>query len=348
MARALLSETRGTKGIAMPARSLPLALFALALTALPALAQDKPELTVYAPDYFASEWGPGPKIEEGFEASCGCDLVFVTGDVLPRLTLEGASTRADAVIGLNTDQTARARATGLFAPHGQDTSSLTLPVSWTDDTFLPFNWGETAFIYDETRLANPPQSFQELIDAPDDAFKIVMQDPRSSASGLATLLWVKNIYGDRAGEVWAKLAPKVLTVTKDWSESYGMFTDGEADMVMSYVTSPAYHIVEEDDRTKHALMFPEGNYFMVELAAQLKGTDQPELAQAFIDYILTPEFQTLIPLANWSYPAKLPQDQWPQVFRDLPRPTKTLFYSEAEAEAIRQQALDEWLQAFRR
>lgn len=324
--------------------SLPFAVTA----ALPAIAQDKPELTVYAPDYFASEWGPGPKIEEGFEKSCGCDLVFVTGDVLPRLLLEGASTRADAVIGLNTDQTARARASGLFAPHNQDTSALTVPVQWTDDIFLPFNWGETAFVYDDTRLKNPPKSFQDLLDAPDDAYKIVMQDPRSSASGLATLLWVKHIYGDKAGEAWAKLAPKVLTVTKDWSESYGMFTDGEADMVMSYVTSPAYHIVEDKDLTKKALMFPEGNYFMVELAAQLKGTDQPELAQAFIDYILTPEFQSMIPLANWSYPAKLPQDQWPQVFRDLPRPEKTLFYTEAEAEAIRGPALEEWLQAFRR
>ena len=51
--------------------------------AMPAGAQDKPRLTVYGPDYFASEWGPGPKIESGFEALCGCDLVFVTGDVLP-------------------------------------------------------------------------------------------------------------------------------------------------------------------------------------------------------------------------------------------------------------------------
>ena len=324
------------------------AALAVAVLPLAAAAQAKPELTVYAPDYFASEWGPGPKIEEGFEKTCGCDLVFVTGDVLPRLLLEGAKTPADAVIGLNTDQTARARASGLFAPHKQDTAALTMPVKWTDDIFLPFNWGETAFVYDETRLKTPPKSFQELLDAPADAYKIVMQDPRSSASGLATLLWVKHIYGDKAPEAWAKLAPKVLTVTKDWSESYGMFTKGEADMVMSYTTSPAYHIVEERDATKHALMFPEGNYFMVELAAQLKGTDQPELAQKFMDYILSPEFQAMIPEANWSYPAKLPDDQLPQVFRDLPRPEKTLFYSEEEAEAIRQPALDEWLKAFAR
>ena len=320
---------------------------AIALIAAPALAQDKPVLTVYAGDSVVSEWGPGPAIEKGFEAFCACDLQFVPGDILPRIMMEGAGTDADIVFGLNTDLTARARASGLFAPHGQDTSDLSLPIAWDDDIFLPYNWGETAFIYDETRLENPPKSFAELLDAPDD-LKIVIQDPRSSISGLALLLWVKAAYGDDAPEVWAKLAPKVLTVTKGWSESYGMFTDGEADMVLSYTTSPAYHIAAEEDLTKKAAMFPEGHYFMAELVAQVKGTDQPELAQKFMDWVLTPDFQAVIPLANWSLPAKLPAEDWPPVMRDLPRPERTLFYSEEEAEALRKPALDEWLSAFSR
>ena len=315
------------------------------MVAGPVFAQDKPVLTVYAGDYITSEWGPGPKIEEGFEAICDCDLKFVTGDVLPRVLMEGPRTEADIVFGLNTDVTARARASGLFAPHGQDTSAMTLPITWTDDTFLPYNWGETAFVYDDTRTPNPPKSFAELLEAPDD-LKIVIQDPRSSISGLALLLWVKAVYGDDAPKAWAKLAPKVLTVTKGWSESYGMFTDGEADMVLSYTTSPAYHIEAEGDQTKHAATFAEGHYFMAELAAQVKGTDQPELARQFMDWIMTPDFQKAIPLANWSLPSNLPETDWPQVMRDLPRPEKTLFYTEDEAEALRQPALDEWLTAF--
>ena len=314
------------------------------LLASPALAQDR-VLTVYASDYIASEWGPGPMIEEGFEAFCDCDLQFVTGDILPRILMEGEGTEADVVFGLNTDVTARARASGLFAPHGQDTTGMSLPVAWTDDIFLPYNWGETAFVYDETRLENPPASFDDLLEAPDD-LKIVIQDPRSSISGLALLLWVKQVYGDDASEAWAKLAPKVLTVTRGWSESYGLFTEGEADMVLSYTTSPAYHIAAEDDTTKKAAIFPEGHYFMAELAAQVATSDQPELAQQFMDWILTPDFQQTIPLANWSLPAKLPVEDWPQVMRDLPRPDRTLFYSEDEAEALRQPALDEWLRAF--
>ena len=62
-------------------------------------------LKVYAPDYFASEWGPWPSIEKAFESSCKCDLQFKTGDVLPRIIVEGERTEADVGIGLNTDIT---------------------------------------------------------------------------------------------------------------------------------------------------------------------------------------------------------------------------------------------------
>ncbi|NVO22178.1 thiamine ABC transporter substrate-binding protein [Donghicola mangrovi] len=316
------------------------------IAAASAAAEDKPVLTIYAPDYFTSEWGPGPSIEQGFEAICACDVQYQAGDVLPRLLLEGERNRADVVIGLNTDVSKQARESGLFAPHGQDLSGLTLPIEWNDDTFFPFNWGYTAFVYNNEKMANPPASFEDLLNAPDDTYKIVLQDPRSSISGLATLLWVKAIYGDKAPEAWAKLAPKVLTVTKGWSESYGLFTDGEADMVMSYTTSPAYHIIAEGDLTKQAAIFPEGHYFMAELVAKTATTQQPELADQFLAYVLSEDFQKMIPTANWSYPSALPRDQWPDGFRELPMPDKAIFYSEDEAAALRDAALEEWLTAF--
>jgi len=125
------------------------------LSASMALA-DAPVLTVYAPDYFASEWGPGPSIEAAFEKECNCDLQFKTGDVLSRIILEGARSEADVVIGLNTDVTKKARETGLFAAHGQDNSQLTLPLIWTDQVFLPFNYGHTAFVYNAEKLRVPP------------------------------------------------------------------------------------------------------------------------------------------------------------------------------------------------
>ncbi|TDT73179.1 thiamine transport system substrate-binding protein [Litoreibacter halocynthiae] len=309
-----------------------------------AFAEDKPVLTIYAPDYFTSEWGPGPKIEAAFEETCACDVKYVAGDVLPRLLLEGERTKADVVIGLNTDVTKKARETGLFLPHGQDTSDLTLPIEWTDDVFLPFNWGHTAFIYNTEKMADAPTTFDAFL--ADEDTKVVLQDPRSSISGLALMLWVKAVYGDDSQEAFNKLARKTLTVTKGWSESYGMFTDGEADMVLSYTTSPAYHIIAEEDETKRAAIFDEGHYFMTELAAQVKGSSQPELAQAFMDFVLSETFQSMISTANWSFPAKLDADKLPDGFKKLDMPEKALFYSEDEAAELRDAALDEWLSAF--
>lgn len=303
-------------------------------------------LTVYAPDYFGSEWGPGPSIEAVFEERCGCDLQYQTGDLLPRLMLEGERTEADVAIGFNSDVSKQARDSGLFAPHGLDTSALTLPLEWSDDTFLPFNYGHTAFIYDNTKL-DGFDSFEALLNAPDD-LRIVIQDPRSSISGLALVLWVQAVYGDEAEAAWARLAPKIVTVTQGWSESYGLFTDGEADVVLSYTTSPAYHIIAEEDLTKSAAIFEEGHYFMVETAAKLAGTDNPELAEQFMAFILTEDFQTMIPTTNWSFPAALPVDQWPEGFQSLPQPETVLFYSEDEAAALRDDAIEAWRAALSR
>lgn len=318
--------------------------FAAGLLLATTAVAELPKLTIYAPDYFTSEWGPGPGIEAAFEKECACDLEFLPGDLLPRLMLEGKRTRADVVIGLNTDVTKKARETGLFAPHEQDNTRLTLPIEWKDDVFLPFNYGHTAFVYNTEKLKNPPKSFEELLNAPDD-LRLVIQDPRSSISGLALVLWVKAVYGDEAENVWKKLAPKIVTVTKGWSESYGMFSDGEADMVLSYTTSPAYHIIAEQDHSKVAAIFPEGHYFMVELVGKIATTDQPELASQFMNFVLSPTFQKMIPTSNWSLPAALPDSELPEGFANLPMPEKVLFYSEDEAAALRDEAIEAWRRA---
>ena len=320
-----------------------LIFIATILTTSLAFAGNKPVLTVYAPDYFTSEWGPGPSIETAFEEICDCDLKFSAGDILPRLVLEGPSTRADIVIGLNTDVTKKAIETGLFAGHGQDNSELKLPINWTDKIFLPFDWSYLAFIFDE-KTQVLPKSFEDLIKLPDNT-KLVIQDPRTSISGLALILWVKSVYGDQAEDFWNRLRPKILTVTKGWSEAYGLFTDGEAQGVLSFTTSPAYHIAVENDVRKRAAIFDEGHYPYFELAAKLANTKQPELADQFMAFILSESFQNLIPMTNWSYPSALPRSAWPEVFSNLPIPEKVQYFDQLQTQALSKTAVEEWRRA---
>jgi thiamine transport system substrate-binding protein len=313
-----------------------------------AIAQDKPVLTVYTYDSFVTEWGPGPQVKEAFEAECDCTLSLVAaGDgaaLLARLQLEGNRSEADIVLGLDTNLTARAKATGLFAKHRREAQAFDIPVVWDDTTFLPYDWGYFSFVYDNTKLENAPESFEELADMPE-AFKIVIQDPRSSTPGLGLLLWVKATYGERAPEIWANLAPHILTVTKGWSESYGMFLEGEADMVLSYTTSPAYHIFAENDETKSAALFKEGHYMQIEVAGKLAATDQPELADQFLAFMVSDKFQTVIPTTNWMYPAVKPKGGLPDAFNTLITPTNSLVLAEDKVETIKKEALQEWLTA---
>ncbi len=313
-----------------------------------AAAQDKPVLTVLTYDSFVSDWGPGPAVEKVFEARCGCDLKLVgAGDgaaLLARLRLEGAQSDADVVLGLDTNLMAAAAETGLFAPHGMN-PDLDLPIAWDDPLFLPYDWGYFAFVYDKEKVTDPPKSFDDLARSD---LSIVIEDPRSSTPGLGLLLWVHETHGKDERAVWEGLSDNILTVTKGWSEAYGMFLQGEADMVLSYTTSPAYHLIAEGDAGKAAARFDEGHYMQIELAGKLKNSDQPELADAFLRFMLSDEFQSIIPTTNWMYPAKMPASGLPKGFETLIEPPSALLIPPEKVPAARDQALQTWLNALSR
>jgi thiamine transport system substrate-binding protein len=316
---------------------------------LPAAAQTKPVLTVYSYSGFTGKYGPGGKIKDGFEAVCNCTLDWVatenSGALLGRLRLEGEGTRADVALGLDVNILAEARATGLFAPHGQSLTGLDLP--WTDMTFLPFDHGHMAFVYDSARLANPPASLKELVENPNGP-RIVLQDPRTSQPGLSLLLWVRQVYGDKADEAWAKLKPRIVTFTKGWSEAYGLFLKGEADMVLSYTTSPAYHVGAEKKTNFKAAAFAEGHYIYVETGAMLRMTKQPDLARQFLAFMLSDAFQSAIPEGNWMYPVKTPAAGLPASFANLIKPSRTLAFTPDEVLAMRRALIEGWQNAVSR
>ena len=242
---------------------------------------------------------------------------------------------------------AQAKESGLFAPHGLDASGLDLPIKWTDDTFVPFDWGWFAFVYDSTELADPPQSFAELVEA-ENRPTLVIQDPRTSSPGLGLLLWVRELYGERAGEIWEKLRPRIVTVTKGWSEAYGLFLQGEADMVLSYTTSPAYHISAEDETKYAAAIFSEGHGMQVEVAGIVATSANQDLASEFLAFMISEPFQSAIPENNWMYPARVPEGGLPASFANLGKPPHSFLTSPDVVREQRRAWIDEWLAAMSR
>ena len=113
-------------------------------------------------------------------------------------------------------------------------------------------------------------------------------------------------------------------------------------MVLSYTTSPAYHLIAEKDATKSAAAFAEGHYMQVEVAGLLKSSKKSELGRAFLTYLASDAAQAILPETNWMYPAKTPAAGLPAGFETLIKPAKSLLFTAAEAEALRQAAVDEW------
>jgi len=310
-----------------------------------------PKLVVYTYDSFTSDWGPGPQVKAAFEADCNCSLEWVGLEdgvsMLNRLKLEGKNTRADVLLGIDTSLTAEARASGLFEAHGITFENSALPGPWQSDLFLPYDYGYFAFVYNREKLANPPSSLWQLIEA-EQGPSILIQDPRTSTPGLGLLLWIKQVYGEQADAAWARLSKRIVTVSKGWSEAYGLFLKGEADMVLSYTTSPAYHLIAENDARFAAARFSEGHYQQVEVAGLVQSSQQKQLARDFLEFMLSEKFQAIIPTTNWMYPAALSSDRLPAEFGQLIDPSPVLLLNDKLIARERKNWIDEWLEVMSR
>lgn len=331
----------------MRCKVLKKSLSLLLLIAAPVFA--KPVLTVYTYDSFAAEWGPGPAVKKAFEADCNCELKFVALEdgvsLLNRLRMEGKKSKADVVLGLDNNLLEAATQTKLFAKSGVPDDAVKVPGGWSNETFVPFDYGWFAFVYDKTKLKNPPKSLKELVES-DEKWRVIYEDPRTSTPGLGLLLWMQKVYGDKAPEAWQKLSGKTVTVTKGWSEAYGLFLKGESDLVLSYTTSPAYHIIEEKKENYAAANFSEGHYLQVEVAARTAASKQPELAEKFLKSMVSPAFQSAIPAGNWMYPVS--NVTLPAGFDQLEKPQTSLQFSPQEVAAQRAAWIASWQRAVSR
>ena len=306
------------------------------------------KLTIYTYDSFVSEWGPGPIIEKIFEEKHNTDVEFVAVDsaatLLNKVILEGDTSKADIVLGLDMNLFDLAEQSGLFSSYNIDdiNNSMNLPLNWESTKFVPYNYGYFSFVYNEANLESPPRSMDELINSTN--ARIVIQDPRTSTPGLGLLTWMKALYGDKAGDEWKKLNKKIISVTKGWTDAYyNFFMAGEADMVLSYTTSPAAHIMFEERYDILATTFEEGNYISIEFAGILNNSKNKDLANKFLNFMLSEEFQSVIPSTNIMYPVTNIKDL-PEAFDKLEVPN-FIQIDPKEINKNKEKWIDEWLNA---
>lgn len=303
------------------------------------------EVVVYAYDSFVSEWGPGPELKRLFEEKTGYTVTLVScgdaAEVLSRAVREKSKPRADVLVGIDTTLLAQTRASGVLVPYRPKGADEHIPddLVLSDDWLLtPYDWGVFSIICDTESDIAPPASLEELTGA---AYRgrIILMDPRMSTPGAGFLAWTMAVYGERHTDYWERLKPNILTLAPGWDAGYGLFVAGEAPLVISYTTSPAYHQEYEQSSRFRALVFPEGHIRQIEGAGMVRGAGNQDGAAAFLDFLISSEAQNVLPLTQWMYPvnASVPL---PDSYRAAPAVDRILPLPDGDIKAAMDRVLD--------
>ena len=269
----------------------------------------KEVLVVGTYDSFSAEWGPGPVIETEFEKNCNCDLQYVSTSQAGTLANEIFLKDKDVILGVEMHE-----------------------FDYTSENWNIYDYGYFSFIYNEETLKDIPNSFEELINQKN--LKIVVQDPRTSPVGLGLLRWMKLTHPDNFPTILKKFNNNVLTYTPGWSEAYGIFLEGKADLVLSYSTSPFYHQEYEDEYKYKAIEFTDGHLVTKEIVYVRPDSEKQKLGKEFVEFMMRDDIQKIIAQMNIMYPASENDKNIPDKMRQLKKPKELEYDDFLEAEPL--------------
>ena len=267
-----------------------------------------PTLRVFGYSSFTGRWGPGPLLKEAFEKNCKCKVEFIEGSdsgiLLQRLRIEGESLGADLVVGLDQFDLSKAmdeqkwRSLSVGKLDVYDTVKPALSNSY----FVPYDWGALTFVTHKGELNQMPSTMDDLL-APELAKKIALEDPRTSSPGMQFLYWVIRSKGEEEGfKFIGKMMNQAHSFSPTWSTAYGLFTNRQAKMAYSYVTSPLYHEIEEKRKDFIAIPFTEPLPVQFEFVGIPDFCRHCELAEQFVNLMLSNEGQKIIMEKNYMHP----------------------------------------------
>ncbi len=297
--------------------------------------EESDSITVYAYDTFCGEWGSAGELIPLFEEETGIKVNLVSAgssaEMINKLLLEGENTSCDVILGV-TDYMAQ-RVYDMLEPFNTPLlESIPTDLKFDpDNRLLPFDWGTFAFVYDSLSGVEEPTSLWDLTK---DEYKgkVILIDPRTSSVGLGLLLWTYNVLGENYLEWWEKMEENALVIASGWSSAYGLFTEGEAPIVISYTTSPVYHVMNENTTRYKALVFEEGHEATIEGIGIVKNTKHRENAEAFVSFILS-EGQETIAVTNSMYPA-VTTTELPDAYEYAPVPEKIYTSTDEEVSSL--------------
>ena len=289
----------------------------LAVSALP-VAADEGTVTLMTHDSFYLPEGAF----EPFEAEHGVTVRLLpagdAGSMVNQAILTAEAPLADVIYGVDNTFLSRALEAGIFEPYMADGLEQVPAELRLDATghVTPIDFGDVCLNLDRTAFESGelpwPETLEDLAD-PALAGQLVVQNPATSSPGLAFLLATVAYFGeDGWADYWTALRANDVAVEAGWSEAYyGSFSggagEGDRPLVVSYAASPVAEVLygpDPDAGVSPTASMAVGCFRQVEFAGILAGTEQPELAAALIDHLLSPAVQAEIPLAMFVNPAR--------------------------------------------
>ena len=292
------------------------------------------EVTLLAYDSFT----PAEGIFDAFEKQTGAKVKVVTGgdsgSLISKAILTAGNPEGDVLWGVDNTTLSRAEGARLL------------------DSYEPVDEGDVCVNYDKqwyaSRGITPPASLDDLVN-PVYRGQLVVQDPVNSSPGLAFLMASVAKYGDGWRQWWAQLRDNKVRIAADWTAAYtvdfsGSSGKGKYPLVVSYGSSPPAEVLyaatpidEPPTGVIESTCFRQTEYVGV-----LRGTRNPGLARALVDYLLDVPFQESMPLSLFVFPVN-PQAKLPDLFTKFAVRAASPLTLDPDVIAVnRDKWLDEW------
>jgi thiamine transport system substrate-binding protein len=241
-----------------------------------------------------------------------------TGAALNRAILTKGTPQADVFFGVDNTFLTRALKEEIFETYNSPmlvniNNSLRLD---PDNFALPVDFGDVCINYDkayfEENQLSIPSSLSDLL-LPEYSGLLVVENPATSSPGLAFMLATITEFGEEGYlEFWTDLKANGVVVVNDWESAYysnfsASAGKGNQPMVVSYGSSPPAEVIFSetplDDSPTASIIAPNSCFRQIEFVGILKGTQQRELAEKFVDFLLDVPFQEDLPLQMFVFPA---------------------------------------------
>jgi len=276
------------------------------------------------------------------------------GELTNKLVLTKNNPIGDVAYGVDNTFASRAIDAGVFTDYASPASTADVDsfrVAAAPDALTPIDWGDVCVNVDDSWFAKHdlalPTSMSDLAD-PKYKGLFVTEAATTSSPGLAFLLATIAEYGETgAFDYWKSLMANGTKIDAGWEKAY--YTDytaggggGAYPIVLSYNSDPVFSIPDGKSKPTTSVL-SDTCFRQIEYAGVLSGAKNPDGAKALVDFMLSDQFQSILPDNMYVFPVRSDVALPPLWVKWAVVPDNPLSVDPATIAANRDQWLKKWV-----